>query len=70
MVLYGDDKEDRAMVGAGELNIVQPTLFMYAMSLKNSRFEEVLTKNFEEYSNQPTSLFSPPAKCPYKGCGA
>jgi hypothetical protein len=57
-------------VGAGELGVVQPTLFMYAMSLKNSRFEEVLTKNSEEYSSKPISLFSPPTKCPQKSCGA
>ena len=70
MVLYGGDKEDRAAVDTKQIDIVQPTLFMYAMSLKNSGFEEVLTKNSEECSNKPISLFSPPAKCPHKGCGA
>jgi hypothetical protein len=55
---------------AGELDIVQPTLFIYAIPLKNSRFEKVLTKNSDEYSNKPIRLFLPPAKCPQKGCGA
>jgi hypothetical protein len=57
-------------VDVGGLDIVQPTLFTYAMPLKNSRFEEVLTKNSDEYSNKPIRLLLPPAKCPQKGCGA
>ena len=53
---------------AGDLDIVQLTLFVYAMPLKDSRFEEVVTKNADEYSNKPMRLFLPPAKCPQKDC--